>query len=400
MANNDEHGEYKFHPITALWPKLTKAEFNELVESIKTHGLRNPIVLHPDDDTIVDGRHRYKGCLAAGVEPKFVYWDGAGSLLDFVIDQNNLRRHLTPDQWATVALDVKDYIAAEIKATKGGRISEGMNATKDAGPSDTRRNLAEDRSKRASNQAAKVFPVSPDRIDRTAAVRRAEPEAIQKIKEGEETLRGAEKRLGVGRGAAPKKPYTVPFPPGKVAPSVSNGKCRLPDGTVVPDTPEAAKERLKLKLPEHVIFDFDKGTPGPSIEDIARDKEEERAIREEQETDETWVASLPLAKKLTDRQLAIFVADALNWRHLQVEQRRFGKAVAERLNKTKSSRIGPWLKRAKSFVAAKSPDQWVLCPPPTVGEGSGCAGAGMLTTLSNKTMLCPRCHGCGYWLGS
>ncbi|BDV32255.1 DNA N-6-adenine-methyltransferase [Microbacterium terricola] len=75
----------------------------ELADSIRRNGLREPVVLHADD-SVLDGRNRYLACRTVGVEPTFVTFRGSDEeALQFVIDTNTHRRHLTESQRALVA---------------------------------------------------------------------------------------------------------------------------------------------------------------------------------------------------------------------------------------------------------------------------------------------------------
>jgi ParB-like chromosome segregation protein Spo0J len=91
----DAHSDRAFHPFADLFPLMEGREFEELVIDIGEHGLHEPIILL--DDLILDGRNRYRACLAAGVEPLFVPYGGDDPAA-FVISANIRRRHLTNEQ--------------------------------------------------------------------------------------------------------------------------------------------------------------------------------------------------------------------------------------------------------------------------------------------------------------
>jgi len=82
-----------YHPASSIFELLDGPDFDALVKDIEDHGLRMPIWLHPDG-SILDGRNRYRACIAADVEPQFETWEGDGSAADFVWSLNFTRRHL------------------------------------------------------------------------------------------------------------------------------------------------------------------------------------------------------------------------------------------------------------------------------------------------------------------
>ena len=105
MANIEHHAgdansDRAFHPFTDLFPLMEGREFEELVADIKANGLHEPIILL--DDLILDGRNRYRACLAAGVEPLFVPYRGDDPAA-YVVSMNVARRHLSELQRAMVA---------------------------------------------------------------------------------------------------------------------------------------------------------------------------------------------------------------------------------------------------------------------------------------------------------
>jgi hypothetical protein len=89
-----------FHPLADLFPLVEGKDFHELVADIKVNGLHDAVVML--DGQILDGRNRYRACIAAGIEPRFTPFR-ENDALAFVISKNLKRGHLNESQRATVA---------------------------------------------------------------------------------------------------------------------------------------------------------------------------------------------------------------------------------------------------------------------------------------------------------
>ena len=72
-----------------------------MIQSFRERGLRKPITRWQGQ--IIDGRHRYEACLQAGVAPRFHELPDDADPLDYVLDENAARRHMTESQRAMAA---------------------------------------------------------------------------------------------------------------------------------------------------------------------------------------------------------------------------------------------------------------------------------------------------------
>ena len=63
------------HPVAELFPLLSDEEMQALADDIREHGLLQPLV-QDYAGQLIDGRNRLRACELAGVEPRFVTYEG------------------------------------------------------------------------------------------------------------------------------------------------------------------------------------------------------------------------------------------------------------------------------------------------------------------------------------
>lgn len=186
--------DFEYSELSTVFPSFHgEEEFTQLVESIKTEGLLEPIVVW--QGKIVDGRHRHLACKEARVKPEYTYLPENWSfdkVKDRVVALNVLRRHLTTGQRALVA-------AALANMTLGGDRKSNQSANSH---SDT-----------SLQKAANQMSVGRRTVATAKDVKRDTPDLAEKVNKGEMSLNAAEnerrRRLGLPEKTNAPKPKVV-----------------------------------------------------------------------------------------------------------------------------------------------------------------------------------------------
>jgi len=171
--------ELQLHALCEVFPEITGAEFDALVADIKVNGQRETIKLY--EGQVIDGRNRYRACLAAGVEPKFEGISIEGDIASYVLSLNLHRRHMTAAQSAAVVAAITDWSKANIR---GGRRST------DEIPEIPLATVA-DRAKASGTS---------ERTQRTAdTIAKQAPELLTEVAKGTLSLAGAVAKINEGK---------------------------------------------------------------------------------------------------------------------------------------------------------------------------------------------------------
>ena len=96
------------HPLSVIWGDMPNDQYRELVDSIRESGDLMAEV-RTLDDMVLDGWHRYRAALDAGVQPLIVPWSGDDPA-GYVIRQNAHRRHLTAGQRAICVAKIYEWV--------------------------------------------------------------------------------------------------------------------------------------------------------------------------------------------------------------------------------------------------------------------------------------------------
>lgn len=169
---------YELHPLCTFFPRIEGAEFAALCEDIRINGQREPIVLL--DGMVLDGGNRYRACVEAGIEPRFVEFEG-GDAVAFVLSANLHRRHLSVGQHAAIVASVTNWATAQpAYRPKAGNVAPLQTVADRAALSG-----ASERTQKTADKVAK-----------------ADPELAKAVGQGKTTLAKAAVQIG----EAPRKP--------------------------------------------------------------------------------------------------------------------------------------------------------------------------------------------------
>ncbi len=212
--------DYKVHPLADLFPELPLDEFEKLKADIQLHGQHDPIVVN-DDMVVLDGRHRLKACKQLGVEPRLMWFNDLleefpwqtcrATESEYIWSKNVLRRHLTDDQRAVIALrwsDAEKIASAERQKASQAKPGEQIGSKVRADSPTPRGDRHATR-----NALAKKARTTPHKIRQAEIIKKKAPELLSKVAAGEMKLNDGVKMAAAQSSPIPQtktaKPLTV-----------------------------------------------------------------------------------------------------------------------------------------------------------------------------------------------
>ena len=180
--------------ISNLIPEMTEKEYLDLKTSIDEEGIRHAIDINADN-TILDGRHRVRACKSLGIESiKYNRHDLSESeAIKFVRDTAIERRHLTKEQILNIVLNSEELVSDIQTRAKENKVSAMKVAHKDNPnhPSDSLGSKEPQLSKptNTNEEIGKLAGVSKATVTRAKKIKKENPEAYEKVVQGESSWR-------------------------------------------------------------------------------------------------------------------------------------------------------------------------------------------------------------------
>jgi hypothetical protein len=190
-------GDMEYHELSTVFSSFEETEeYKRLVDSIKKHGLFDPILVWKGK--IVDGRHRHKACLEAGVEPRYEYLVDDipfDKVRDRVVGKNILRRHLSKGQCAMIAVSLANMT---VGGDRGNQYGPSQSPNSDDAKS--------------MEAAAKSVNVGRTSVADAKEVKRDAPDLAEKVARGEMSLNAAKTESRERKGEPVKEKPKPPKP--------------------------------------------------------------------------------------------------------------------------------------------------------------------------------------------
>lgn len=223
--------EAGIHPAAELFPMMGGEAFNLLVADIAVNGQRDDIWLS-EDGRLLDGRNRLAACQALEIEPRVRTYEGMDPA-HFVVSLNVHRRHLTPSQLATVAVEALPSLESEAKA----KMLAGKRQDPEA-------DLPQGRAPQSVDLAGSALGVSATLVKQAKRIKAEDPNAYNEVRTGTKTVTEAYRTL------------TPPPPPPRPEETDEEARARVAaeyeakqQAQREADTLEAARKRLRDENP-------------------------------------------------------------------------------------------------------------------------------------------------------
>jgi ParB-like chromosome segregation protein Spo0J len=189
------------HPIAALFPDLPAADFDVLIEDIRRHGVRVPILVHRGQ--ILDGWQRYRACQLLKKPCPMIQWNGRDPWLE-VQSRNLVRRHLSKEQiYAICKIAANQFpnLAAPIQAVKAEARERKVRKAEVTHPGGADQALLrpQGRNKESADLIGAQLGISGTTVKRVDRLAREAPELVSKVAAGELSVKKALGQIALQR---------------------------------------------------------------------------------------------------------------------------------------------------------------------------------------------------------
>lgn len=172
-----------------IFPEAKPEDYERLREDIRTNGYdrRQPIVIY--QGSILDGWNRKRACNELDIDAPSIQFDGTDADAIAFVMRTNKRRNLNSGQWATVAVEAEEIMAAIASQAEAERREKIAASRKD----ETRQKIApsEKDNGKTAHKAASLFNTNRTYVNQAAKIKERAPDVFEKVKAGRMTMQDA-----------------------------------------------------------------------------------------------------------------------------------------------------------------------------------------------------------------
>lgn len=180
-----------------IFPAAKAEDYNRLRDDIRDNGYdsKQPIIIYEGE--VLDGWNRWTACLELKINPPTRQFDGNESEAIGLVMRTNKRRNLNSGQWATIAVEAEDIMAAIAQDGKARQIRKPSDSVRQEFAPQTQDQ------RKTSHKAAELFNTNRTYVNQAAKIKHVAPDVFEKVKAGKMTMQDAARAVR----AIPTEPW-------------------------------------------------------------------------------------------------------------------------------------------------------------------------------------------------
>jgi hypothetical protein len=180
-----------------IFPEAKKEDSERLKADIEANGFDKSQPITTYEGEILDGWNRLKACQELEIAPVFTKFSGSAADAIAFVMRTNKRRNLNSGQWATIAAEAEELMAAiaeSVETARREKISETKKAaaTPDKKLSDVQKSHHADTT---ATKSAELFNTNRTYVNNAVKMKEAAPEVFEKVKAGTMTMQDGMKAV-------------------------------------------------------------------------------------------------------------------------------------------------------------------------------------------------------------
>lgn len=185
-----------------IFPEAKKEDFERLKADIQANGFDKSQPITTYEGEILDGWNRLKACQELTIAPVFAKFNGSAADAIAFVMRTNKRRNLNSGQWATIAAEAEELIAAiaeSVEKERREKIAKSTEGNKRAAAEkQTGQKIVPSESKaedKTAQKAAELFNTNRTYVNNAVKMKEAAPEVFEKVKAGTMTMQDGMKAV-------------------------------------------------------------------------------------------------------------------------------------------------------------------------------------------------------------